>query len=197
MNNQSHSTLPADPPDLHTHCTQCGASVQFPHGSVASSGPVTSELVEQIALFNERSAAREEVVRDLSESLSAAQDLLTRRTAMPLIRRLQRLHDDLSYDARTAADPAVGARLSTYAVEVEDLLTAESVVIGAADEGEPFDPRRHTTVGRMPTADPALDRTVAQVLGHLYSDSTTGDVTGLARVKVYQYTPTPTQEDQQ
>lgn len=162
-----------------------------------NNGPVTAELVEQIALFNERSAAREAVVRDLSESLAVAQDLLTRRTAMPLIRRLQRLHDDLSYDARSATDPAVGARLSTYAVDVEDLLTAESVVIAAADEGERFDPRRHTTVGRVPTADPALDRTVAEVIGHLYSDSVTGDVTGLARVKVYQYAPTPTQEDQQ
>lgn len=192
----AETPLHEDSVAFHTHCGQCGAPVEQ-----STPGPGLPELVEQVALFHERSAARESVIKDLSERLEAGQDLLARHTAMPLIRRLQRLHDDLSFDARTNPDPGMSARLTTYAVEIEDLLTAESVVIETVDAGEVFDPRRHTTVGRVPTDDPALGNSIAEVLGHLYRNDVTTEVTGLARVKVYQHTAQPDgtrpQEEQQ
>lgn len=84
------------------------------------------------------------------------------RTALaPLIRGLARVADDLDRIRATRADDADLLHVEN---RIREVLHDAGVSTVSPQPGDPFDPARHQAAGAAPTGDPALDRTIAQVV---------------------------------
>jgi len=122
------------------------------------------ELVDRLHAENVRLRAGE-----LSEAMT------------PLLRGLIRLHDQMSSLGGDDAQSVAGI-LRTQLLQILDL--AADTRPYTVESGSSFDPALHVGVRRVPTDDPALDRTVARTVrpGFMRGEST---VVRPAKVEVY------------
>lgn len=126
-----------------------------------------------------------------------------RHTTAALLDDRQRLHQAsvaLAGLAQSLADAArgipaeltaaaAGALLETFAVDVDLLLQQLGHEPLRVAPGDAFDPRLHRAVLRVPTADPAADRTVARVVRDGYRTPATDRVLLFADVEVHRAAP--------
>lgn len=149
--------------------------------------------------------SRDELIRELTTSLDEAKRDQAAGLLAPLARKLV----NISVKAEDAAGKdyaelpperlygQVKAEFDYFAELLVDALELIGFVEIDAEEGDPFDARRHVGVDRVPTSDPEADKTIAKVLrpGYTYEHSRKAEFP--ARVSVYAFTEpasVPTQE---
>ena len=148
--------------------------------------------------------SRDELIRKLTTSLNEEKRCQAAGLFTPLAKKLV----DISVKAEDAAGKnyaelpterlygQVKAEFDYFAELLVDALELIGFVEIDAEEGDPFDARRHVGVDRVPTSDPEADKTIAKVLrpGYTYEYSRKAEFP--VRVSVYAFTepvsaPTP------
>ncbi len=107
-----------------------------------------------------------------------------RSAQLPLIRDLLRMHDDVGRMRAAAGESSEDLRLVQESLL--DTFARNGVLAISPEAGEPFDPRLHNAVGTEPTADEALDKSVAEVTRQGFRWES-GDVIRVSEVRAYRY----------
>ncbi|MDG3004714.1 nucleotide exchange factor GrpE [Paludisphaera mucosa] len=107
-------------------------------------------------------ANRERIVDRLHAELQEYKQDLVLKVQRPIFVDLIQLHDDVGKMAHAVAPEAEAFRgtLESIQTALEDVLYRQGVEPFRA-EGDAFDPRRQRAVTTVPTADPALAKTIA------------------------------------
>lgn len=144
----------------------------------------------QLSEFHRRSAHRESIIDRLNAENQEFRDGLRRVILEPVVTDLLRLYDSMSREAVRlgATEPRVGAILESYADEIEMAVERCGYRMFAAVPGEAYQTGRHGPAGTVPTDDPALDNTVAEVLAAGLQEIDTGKVRRPARARFHRYT---------
>lgn len=162
--------------------------------------PQLADVVAELALlrqaterYQERAAARERVIDQLSAEVERLRLGDRRSVLRPVLVELCRLRDDLLKQAGSlpetfSVDQARGL-LRSYADTVELELETQGVTPFAVEVGAPFDPRRHSRVSAVPTGVEAEHGTVAATERSGYTDLETERVLQQAGVLVHAYQP--------
>lgn len=146
-------------------------------------------LAGQAARFHERSERQEQIVRAMQERISALQGDQVLALLKPALLRFARLHAQAQDSAARAHERGEKAEndFAFFVTSVEEALGLLDLDSIGAEVGAPFDSSLHAATEAVPTGDPALDRTIAQVVrqGFTYSDAKR--VTLPAQVTVYRF----------
>jgi molecular chaperone GrpE (heat shock protein) len=112
------------------------------------------------------------------------------RAQLPLVRDIIRVQDDLGRVLETAGESTAAADLTMARDSILDALARNGIEPSHVAADEPLDPRRHKVVGVVAAADPAADRTIAEVVkaGFSWDDGTLIRATD---VRVFKHTPAP------
>lgn len=150
--------------------------------------------------------SRDGLIEELTSSLDAARREQTVGLLTPLAKKLvdisAKASDAASKDYSELPPERLHSQVQSEFDYLAELLGDALELIGFIDiearEGDAFDARRHIGVDRIPTTDPAADKTIAKVLrpGYKYEHSRKAEFP--ARVSVYAYTapePEPTDPD--
>jgi molecular chaperone GrpE (heat shock protein) len=150
-------------------------------------------LEASVERFHERSAAHDDLVHRMQQRIDDLQRDQVRALLSPIYEELASLQADLAEVAGrewTGSDPdSLGKELTFLVTRVDSalhLLGLESV--GAAT-GVEFDSRLHAAARRVPTGDPALDRTIERVYRQGFTFPGAKKVSMHARVTVYEFDP--------
>ena len=147
---------------------------------LASLGRLDSRLEESQRLLNRQSDL---VDRLHAENLELRAGEL-RNAQLPLVRDLLRMHDDVGRMRAAAGESGEDLRLVEESLL--DTFARNGVVAISPQTGEPFDPRLHSAVGTEPTADEALDKSVAEVTRQGFRWES-GDVIRVSEVRAYRH----------
>ncbi|WP_224401683.1 nucleotide exchange factor GrpE [Pseudonocardia sp. ICBG1034] len=140
----------------------------------------------------ERAAARERVIDRQHAEIERLKAVERIGVMRPVIVELGRLRNDLRRQARSLRPDTTVERfaslLESFADSVADTLEgcgAEPLVV---EPGSPFVAQRHRVASVLPTADPSLDATVADVVADGYAETDSGKVVAPARVVLHRLT---------
>lgn len=143
----------------------------------------------QLGEFHRRSAHREAIIDRLHEENRQFRDGLRKVILEPVVTDLLRLYDSMTREATrlSVADPKAGKFLTSYADEVELAVERCGYELFPAVTGEAYRSGRHTPGGTVPTADRALDNTVAEPIAPGLLEIGTGKVRRPARARFFSY----------
>lgn len=148
-----------------------------------------------IETVGERSRADQDIISRMQARIEALQADQVRALLGPVVTELAGLHADFAEAALRDYEVLGLARvkkefglLSSRIENALDLLGAVSV---DAKPGQVFDSRLHTAARQTPTADAALDKTIAMVLRQGFAFQHEAKPALYARVNVYRYDSAP------
>lgn len=152
-------------------------------------------VVDALGALTRQVAGDQDVIARMQARIEALQDDQVRALLTPAVLRLAALRADFAASAErdyARLEPErVRREFTLLGDQVDDAIARLGAEPVGAEAGEPFDPRRHTAVRRVPTADPALDRTIASVLQQGYTFDPTRTPALYARVTVHSYQAPP------
>ncbi|WP_179150804.1 nucleotide exchange factor GrpE [Leifsonia sp. NCR5] len=149
---------------------------------------------DSVQLVTERLKAEQQLTARMQERIESLQRDQARALLGPAVTELANLHAAVAEAARRDYEPLGPERIrkefDLLADQVErtiDLLGAQTL---DARPGDPFDMRQHTAAKQVPTADPALDKTIAAVLRQGFRFDPDSKPALYARVSVFAFDPT-------
>jgi molecular chaperone GrpE len=148
-------------------------------------------MERQLSEFHRRAEHRETVIDRLHAENQVLRGGIRRSILDPVVTDLMRLYVALGHEAERLAGEPVGPLFASFADDVELALERCGCVLFRPDEGEPFEPARHTPAGTVPTGDGDLHNTVQKVLGAGFTDQETGRIRRPARVRFWQQQQQP------
>lgn len=159
-------------------------------------GAALAAITERLDRDTERAAHRERVIDRQHADIERLREAERSGLLRPVVTDLCRLRNDLLRQsdelARRAADGAahlpltqVTALLASFADVVESALERCGVAVMPAEPGAAFEPGRQHAVRTVEVAEPALDRTVADVLAPGYQEIDGGRTVLPARVALH------------
>lgn len=160
-------------------------------GDVGQEGTGAPDLTPVLESLDSRLAESQRLLSrqaDLTDRLHAENQSLRagelRAAQAPLVRDLLRLHDDLGRMREAAGEGEDDLRVVQESLV--DTLARNGIEAFRPGSGEPLDPALHSVAGIESPEDPALDRTVAEVLKAGFRwDS--GEVIRVAEVRAYRH----------
>lgn len=148
---------------------------------------------DSIQLVAERLKAEQQLTARMQERIDALQRDQVRALLGPAVTELANLHAAVAEAARrdyeSLGPDRIRKEFDLLADQVErtiDLLGAETI---DARPGDPFDMRQHSAAKQVPTADPALDKTIAAVLRQGFRFDPDSKPALYARVTVFAFDP--------
>jgi molecular chaperone GrpE (heat shock protein) len=150
----------------------------------------------ELAAHSRRAAHREAVIDRLHAENQELRGGLRRTILDPAVGDLIRLHDTLTREARRIEEQAAGgaAEASTglirsFASDVELILDRCGVEPFFAEPGDRFRPGEHHAVSVLPTDEPLLDGTLAEVVAPGFREREQGRVRRPLQARFHQYRP--------